>query len=203
MQVDANCGPIGYHLGMAAAVAGNGRAHNENQHQTMNHMSLMEMVLAGACTRRMPQLFGAIALFVSVLAAGPLAAQTKPADTVAASGLPLPRYASLKFDRVNLRSGPGTEYPTVWVYRKAGLPLEITKEYEAWRQVRDAEGANGWVLQSSLSGRRTALVEPWAPKADATPPQVALRSGTSEKARLIANVEAGVIANVMSCDGTW
>lgn len=163
------------------------------------------MSLAGWRTRRMPQLFGAIALFVSVqAAAGAAAAQTKAADPLAAtSGLPLPRYASLKFDRVNLRSGPGTEYPTVWVYRKAGLPLEITKEYEAWRQVRDAEGANGWVLQSSLSGRRTVLVEPWEAKADTAPPQVALRSDANDKARLIANVEAGVIANVMSCDGKW
>ena len=41
------------------------------------------------------------------------------------SGLPLPRFVSLKSDRVNLRKGPSTDYPTQWVYRRAGLPLEI------------------------------------------------------------------------------
>ena len=62
-------------------------------------------------------------------------------------------------------NGPGTDYPTAWVYRRAGLPLEVIKEFEGWRQVRDADGAAGWVLQSFLSGRRTALVLPWEIKA--------------------------------------
>jgi SH3-like domain-containing protein len=148
----------------------------------------------------------AVLALVLAVAAMPMgvAAQTKPVAAAAGtSGLGVPRYASLKFDRVNLRSGPGTEYPTVWVYRKAGLPLEITKEYEAWRQVRDAEGAAGWVLQSSLSGRRTALVQPWEFKAGTPPPQVALYGDASDTARLVAKVEAGVIANVLSCDTKW
>ena len=58
----------------------------------------------------------------------------------------MPRFVSLKSDRVNLRQGPGTEYPTAWVFRRAGLPVEVIKEFEGWRQVRDAEGTTGWVL---------------------------------------------------------
>lgn len=115
----------------------------------------------------------------------------------------LPRFVSLKPSRANLRSGPGTEYPTVWVYHREGLPLEIIKEFEGWRQVRDADGASGWVLQSFLSGRRTALIEPWEAKAGATPPQIALLSDDNEKAGIVVKVEAGVIANVLSCDGKW
>ena len=132
----------------------------------------------------------------------PATAQTKPGEPVG-SGLSVPRYVSLKPDRVNLRSGPGTEYPTVWVYKRAGLPLEVIKEYEAWRQVRDAEGASGWVLQTLLSGRRTALVEPWEVKPGVAAPQIALYADTSEKSTLVAKVEAGVIANVLACDGNW
>jgi SH3-like domain-containing protein len=128
-------------------------------------------------------------------------AQGKPA--LAGSGLPLPRYVSLKSDKVNLRAGPGTEYPTSWVYRRAGLPLEVIKEFEAWRQVRDAEGATGWVLQSFLSGRRTALVLPWELKAGEAPPQVTVRRSDSESARALVTVEAGVIANLHTCDGRW
>lgn len=120
-----------------------------------------------------------------------------------ASGLPLPRFVSLKSDRVNLRAGPGTEYPTQWVYRRAGLPLEVIKEFETWRQVRDAEGATGWVLQSFLSGRRTALVLPWDVKPDKPLPAVEVYSSDSSRSRPVAKVEAGVIANIHGCDGSW
>jgi SH3-like domain-containing protein len=79
----------------------------------------------------------------------------------------------------------------------------VLSELEGWRQVRDAEGATGWVTQSLLSGRRTALVTPWDVKAGEATPQVAVRSDDSERSRAVANVEAGVIANVQSCDGRW
>jgi SH3-like domain-containing protein len=124
-------------------------------------------------------------------------------STPGASGLPVPRFVSLKSDRVNMRKGPGTDYPTAWVYRRAGLPLEVIKEFEGWRQVRDADGASGWVLQTFLSGRRTALVLPWEVKPGVPPPKVALRDDDSERARPVAMVEAGVIANLATCDGRW
>lgn len=126
-----------------------------------------------------------------------------PRPGTSVSGLPLPRFVSLKADRVNLRAGPGTDYPTSWVYRRAGLPLEVLNEFEGWRQVRDSEGATGWVLQSLLSGRRTALVTPWDVKAGKPAPQVPVRNSDSNSAREVAIVEAGVIANIHTCDGRW
>lgn len=114
----------------------------------------------------------------------------------------LPRFVSLKANRVNLRQGPGTDYPTSWVFRRAGLPVEILKEFEAWRQVRDAEGTTGWVLAALLSGRRTAQVLPWEAKKSERP-RVALTSRESENSKPIALVEAGVIADVHECDGEW
>jgi SH3-like domain-containing protein len=129
-----------------------------------------------------------------------------PSDSplaTAGSGLPLPRFVSLKSDRVNLRNGPGTDYPVSWVYRRAGLPLEVVKEFEGWRQVRDSEGITGWVLQSFLSGRRTGLVLPWEVKPDKPAPQTPLHVSDSERSRPAAMVEAGVIANVLRCDGRW
>lgn len=131
------------------------------------------------------------------------AATEEPAAVPSGSGLPVPRYVSLKSDRVNMRNGPGTDYPTGWVYRRAGLPLEIIKEFEGWRQVRDADSATGWVLQSFLSGRRTALVQPWERKPDAPSPMVSVFDSDSTKSKIVANVEAGVIANLHACDGRW
>lgn len=136
-------------------------------------------------------------------------AQSQGGDPAAAavapsgSGLPVPRFVSLKSDRVNLRNGPGTDYPTGWVFRRAGLPLEVIKEFEAWRQVRDAEGTTGWVLQTLLSGRRTGLVLPWEIKKGQPNPQVPIYESDSERSRIVVNVEAGVIANLHTCDGRW
>ena len=147
--------------------------------------------------------WAALSLLILWAAPARAADEAAPQSPVAASGLPIPRYVSLKSDRVNLRTGPGTEYPTTWVFRRAGLPLEIIKEFDAWREVRDADGATGWVLQSFLSGRRTALVLPWELKSGQPAPQVEIRRSDSESSRTVAKVEAGVIANVHNCDGRW
>ena len=85
------------------------------------------------------------------------------------SGLPIPRFVSLKSDRVNVRKGPSTDQAIVWVFNRAGLPVEVIAESENWRRVRDSEGADGWVFHSLLSGRRTVLVEPWSKDHDSVP----------------------------------
>ena len=116
------------------------------------------------------------------------------------TGLPLPRYVSLKSDRVNLREGPSKEHRTSWVFQRAGMPVEITAEFETWRRVRDSDGAEGWVLHSLLSGRRTALVMPLTKgKTDPVP----LMERTEERASTIARLQPGVIASVKSCTGNW
>lgn len=120
------------------------------------------------------------------------------AQTGTVSGLPLPRYVSLKADRVNLREGPSKDHRTKWVFQRAGLPVEITAEFETWRRVRDSEGAEGWVLHSLLSGRRTALVAPWRKGTD-----LILYAEPSTAAPVIAKLQANVIANVRTCDRAW
>ncbi len=80
--------------------------------------------------------------------------------TGSVSGLPVPRFVSLKSDRVNVRSGPNKDQDVRWVYTRAGMPVEITAEFENWRRIRDWEGAEGWVYHSLLSGRRSAVVVP-------------------------------------------
>jgi SH3-like domain-containing protein len=78
----------------------------------------------------------------------------------------------------------------------------VIKEFDGWRQIRDAEGVTGWVAQALVSGRRTALVMPWQAKGE-TPPQIALHSDDRAGSAPVASIEAGVLANVRSCDGTW
>jgi SH3-like domain-containing protein len=121
------------------------------------------------------------------------------ADSVGTvTGLPLPRYASLKTDRVNLREGPSKDHATKWVYQRAGLPVEITAEFDIWRKVRDSEGVEGWVLHSLLSGRRTALVG--VGKKGAVYKIYAQPRGGGGVA---ATLQSGVIAHFRTCDGAW
>lgn len=150
-------------------------------------------------------IFFAAALLLGIAAtlAATVPARADDSAPVAGSGLPVPRFVSLKSDRVNLRNGPGTDYPTGWVYRRAGLPVEVIKEFETWREVRDSDGATGWVLQSLLSGRRTGLVLPWERKSGSPPPLVPIMASDSSRSGVVAKVEAGVIADLHSCDGRW
>ena len=129
---------------------------------------------------------------------GPAMAVGETVGTV--TGLPVPRYVSLKTDRVNLREGPSKDHRTSWVFQRAGLPVEITAEFETWRRIRDAEGAEGGVLHSLLSGRRTALVMPWSKNREESIP---LLVRADERAALVARLNPNVLTNVRSCAGSW
>ncbi len=111
-----------------------------------------------------------------------------------ASGLPLPRFVSLRAPKVNLRTGPGVRYPIDWVYNRAGLPLEVIDEFETWRRVRDWEGSVGWVHQSMLSGERKVMVRD---------KQRLLREEPDPAAAGVALLAPGVIADLERCDDAW
>jgi SH3-like domain-containing protein len=139
----------------------------------------------------------AVALGLAGLAA---AAAQEPPGGRRGTGLPVPRYVSLKTDRVNLREGPSKDHRTAWVFQRAGLPVEIVAEYETWRRIRDSEGTEGWVLHSLLSGRRTALVMPWVKDPASSIP---LLDRAEERGETRARLEPGVIAHVKDCTGAW
>ena len=115
------------------------------------------------------------------------------------SGLRVPRFVSLKSDKVNVRRGPSSDQSIVWVFARAGLPVEIIAEADNWRRVRDSEGSDGWVFHSLLSGRRTVLVSPWSEGKEA----VAMHSSRSTRSSAVAQLQSGVIGNVVTCDGEW
>lgn len=127
-------------------------------------------------------------------------AGTKPSVTLGPSGLPLPRFVSLKSGRVNMRVGPGTQYAVEWMYLKPGLPMEIIQEYDNWRRVRDANGAEGWIHHALLSGTRTGVVAPWFQGRQTT---FSLLAQPQKASREIAKVEPGVVGQVIACNGRW
>lgn len=142
------------------------------------------------------------ALLGAILISPQASAQSAAAQsvTLGPSGLPLPRFVSLKSARVNSRVGPGVNYSVDWMYTKAGLPMEIVQEYDTWRRVRDADGSEGWINQSLLSGKRTAIIAPWQRGKKA---QINLLDDKDKNATVVAVVEPGVIGKIKSCDGQW
>jgi SH3-like domain-containing protein len=148
-----------------------------------------------------------LGVLLAASGAGPAArAQSTDAATpdTASAALKVLRYVSLKSDRVFLRQGPGTDYPIAWVFQRAGLPVEVLREFEVWRQIRDASGTVGWVHSSLLSSRRTALILPWEVKdGKASAPPATLRDDDHERARAVAQVEAGVLVSIISCANRW
>lgn len=141
-----------------------------------------------------PRRFAILAAAAAGLLWAPVAA-AQQGGVGPVSNLPLPRFVSLKSDRVNLHEGPSKDHRTVWVYTRAGLPVEITAEFETWRKIRDSEGSEGWVLHSLLSGRRTALVAPWKKEP--------LLLTAADHATPVAKLAPGVVAGLRGCDGIW
>ena len=113
-----------------------------------------------------------------------------------ASGLPLPRFVSIKSDAANVRRGPGPDFPLLWQYQRRNLPLEIIGEYDGWRQVRDHQGAEGWMKAPLLSGARSVIVRHSAHA-------VTLRAMPDDTGGVIALVQPGVIGTLDDCKGDW
>nr|WP_240161953.1 SH3 domain-containing protein [Gluconacetobacter azotocaptans] len=93
----------------------------------------------------------------------------KDQDKGTVTGLPLPRFAALRADEVNMRSGPGQRYPIQWVYHRRDLPVQIEREFDVWRLVEDSDGQKGWVHQATLVGTRSFVV-PGLPPVDPAQP---------------------------------
>jgi len=143
--------------------------------------------------------FGGLALAVCLVALSLAADATgSVVATGSVSGLPVPRFVSLKSDKVNVRTGPNQDQDVRWVYTRAGMPVEIIAEFENWRRIRDWEGADGWVYHSLLSGKRTAVVVP-----DLKDELVPLYRKADVKSDVVAKLQGGVQGTLESCTGSW
>ncbi|MGN3973144.1 SH3 domain-containing protein [Tsuneonella sp. SYSU-LHT278] len=120
-----------------------------------------------------------------VLLAAPASAQNRE----------VPYWATIKAERLNMRAGPGRDFPIRWVYSRAGLPLKVIRVHEGWRLVRDPAGDEGWVTANLLSKDRGAIVV-----GDGL---AAIRAAPSAGAKLRWNAEPGVVGKLGECEGGW
>ena len=106
------------------------------------------------------------------------------------TGLPLPRFVSLRADKVHFRTGPGLQYPIEWVYQKQSMPVEIIAEFETWRKVRDWQNTEGWVHQSTLSKKRMLIIVGSIQE---------ILKYNKLGSPIVAEAEPGVIGKLLSC----
>jgi len=106
----------------------------------------------------------------------------------------LPRFVSLRSDQVNLRVGPGENYPIQWVLTRKEMPVEIIREFEHWRMIRDWQGTEGWVHERMVTGKR-AIVVKGAIRA--------LHRLPDPASQVVARAEPGVFARLIECRGAW
>jgi len=135
----------------------------------------------------------AVAGVALALAAPPRAGAAEERRTP--SGLPVPRYVSLKFDRVNARAGPGDDHKLMWVYRARGLPVQVVAETSEWRRICDPEGGLVWVHKRTTDGRRMVMNTQTA----ATP----LLKRPRADARIAAILKPRALAALDRCDKGW
>ena len=137
----------------------------------------------------------ALALGTPALSVTPLLAQN--AQVGASSGLPIPRFVSMRNAPTNVRVGPGTNYDIAFTFLRPGVPVEITAEFDTWRRIRDVEGDEGWVHQNLVVGDRTALVAPWQAEGP-----IALRVSASPESAVRAWLSPKMLVSVRTCTGT-
>ena len=140
-------------------------------------------------------MMAAIATLLMVMLAQPSLVSAQEAKlTVRGSGLPVPRFVTLKFDEVNMRAGPGSEYPVLWQYKRTGLPMLVDAEFGVWRKVVDHEGTTGWMHGSVLSLRRMALIVNGTARVHKDP---------DESSKVVAVAERGALIELQSCPASW
>lgn len=132
-------------------------------------------------------------LLTAALPAPAAAAGEERADGT--TTLPVPRFVSLKSNSAMMRSGPDDQrFPIIFEYKRAGLPLEVIREYGIWRQVRDPDGTLGWMNKSLLRGTRTGVI---------TGGVRTLYVAPDLQSRVAWRIEPGAVVMITLCENIW
>ena len=126
---------------------------------------------------------GLLSAFLIVAAASAAVAQEKEP----------PYWASIASGQAMTHTGPGRNYPNVWLYQRRDLPVRVVKKYETWRLIQDPDGAQGWMLVTMLSDRRTAMVKAGEPRP--------IRADRTDSAKVRYLAEPGVVGRIDKCNG--
>ncbi|HET9147743.1 MAG TPA: SH3 domain-containing protein [Acetobacteraceae bacterium] len=148
------------------------------------------MRLHNAASAGFRALLGVALLSLAAWTAPPVGAGPGPGKGPV-TGMPLPRFESFRSNMVNLRAGPGFQYPITYVFHRDDLPVEVTAEFDVWRRVEAPDGTVGWIHEALLHGVRSFIV---------IGGQHVLRVAPRDDAAPAAYLEQGVIGLIRRCD---
>ena len=102
-------------------------------------------------------------------------------------------FLSLKKDKVNVRYGPGFEYPIKYIYKKIDLPIKQIDKKENFRRIIDLKNNSGWIHVSQLKKVNSII-----PKEDKI-----LFSKPSNFSKPLAKIEKGRVLLLQNCNKNW
>ena len=102
-------------------------------------------------------------------------------------------FLSLKKNKVNVRYGPGFEYPIKYIYKKINLPIKQIDKKENWRRIIDLKNNSGWIHWSQLKKINSVI----------TLEEKILFKKPSNFSKPLAKIQKGRVLIVQKCDGEW
>lgn len=105
-----------------------------------------------------------------------------------------PYWASIVPSKARIRTGPGRNFPAVWLYQRAGLPVKVIATFPSWRKIQDPDGEQGWMQSNMLSEERTGMVIGGVRE---------MRAKPEAGAAIVWRAEAGVVGRLRKCQGGW
>jgi len=102
-------------------------------------------------------------------------------------------FLSLKKNKVNVRYGPGFEYPIKYIYKKINLPIKQIDKKENFRRIIDLKNNSGWIHVSQLKKINSII-----PKEDKI-----LFSKPSNFSKPMAKIEKGRVLLLQNCIEKW
>ena len=67
-------------------------------------------------------------------------------------------FLMLKNKKVNVRYGPGFDYPIKYVYKKKYLPIKVIDKKENFRRIIDQKNNSGWIHTSQLRNNKSFIL---------------------------------------------
>ena len=105
---------------------------------------------------------------------------------------------SIKGEKVQLRSGPGTKYSSKWEYG-SGFPLKILNRKGNWIKVKDFENDTGWIFKQYLSSSPHMIVKVNKGKKK----KINIRKGPGKKYKVVGKAYYGVVFKTLDQKKGW
>ena len=102
-------------------------------------------------------------------------------------------FLSLKKNKVNVRYGPGFEYPIKYIYKKINLPIKQIDKKENFRRIIDLKNNSGWIHISQLKKVNSII-----PKTDKI-----LFSKPTNFSKPLAKIKKGRVLLIQNCNNNW